>query len=142
MIATFGAEPDLVKIMQYPDAAIACDCGATRNAAHPRFFGTYPRVLGHYVRQTGALPMAEAVRKMTALPAAIIGMTDRGVISVGMAADITVFDSATVVDRATYEKPTEPSEGVRHVLVNGRVALRDGAPTGATGGRALRRARP
>ena len=141
MIATFGAEPDLVKIIQYPDAAIACDCGASRNAAHPRYFGTFPRVLGHYVRESRALSEAEAVRKMTALPATIIGMVDRGFIAVGMAADLAVFDSATVIDRATYERPTAEPEGVRHVLVNGRVALRDGEPTGATGGRALRRTR-
>ena len=141
MIATFGAEPDLVKIMQYPDAAIACDCGASRNSAHPRGFGTFPRVLGRYVRESRALPLADAVRKMTGLPATIVGMVDRGFIAVGMAADLTVFDTAAVIDRATYEKPTEPSEGIRVVLVNGRVALSDGEPTGTVGGRTLRRTR-
>jgi N-acyl-D-aspartate/D-glutamate deacylase len=141
MIATFGAEADLVKIMQYPDAAIACDCGAARNAAHPRFFGTYPRVLGRYVRESHALPLAAAVRQMTGLPATIIGMVDRGFIAVGMAADVAVFDAATVIDHATYERPTAAPEGVRHVLVNGRVALRDGEPMGTTAGRALRRTR-
>ena len=141
MIATFGAEPDLVKLLQYPDAAIACDCGASRNSAHPRGFGTFPRVLGHYVRESNALTLADAVRKMTALPATIVGMVDRGFIAVGMAADITVFDAAAVIDHATYEKPTELSEGIRVVLVNGRVALRDGKPTGIAGGRTLRRTR-
>jgi hypothetical protein len=141
MIATFGVEPDLVKIIQYPDAAIACDCGATRNATHPRYFGSFPRVLGHYVRESRALSLPEAVRKMTALPASIIGMVDRGFIAVGMAADLTVFDGATVVDRATFERPMEPAEGIRFVLVNGRVALRNGEPTGITGGRTLRRTR-
>jgi len=141
MIATFGIEPDLVKIMQYPDAAIACDCGAAARAAHPRFFGTYPRVLGRYVRETRAMPLADAVRKMTGLPATIIGMVDRGFIAVGMAADLAIFDSATVIDRATFEQPMAASEGIRFVLVNGRVALKDGEPTGITGGRALRRTR-
>jgi N-acyl-D-aspartate/D-glutamate deacylase len=141
VIATFGAEPDLVKIMQYPDAAIACDCGAARNAVHPRDFGTFPRVLGHYVREARALSLAEAVRKMTGLPASIVGMVDRGFIGVGMAADLTVFDAATVIDRATYEKPTEWSKGVRFVVVNGRIALQDGEPTGVRAGRALRRTR-
>ena len=141
MIATFGAEPDLVKLMQYPDAAIACDCGAARNASHPRFFGTFPRVLGHYVRDTRALSLADAVRRMTALPATIIGMVDRGFIAVGMAADTTMFDPATVIDRATYERPTEWSEGVRVVLVNGQVALRDAKATGVAAGQALRRTR-
>jgi N-acyl-D-amino-acid deacylase len=141
MIATFGVEPDLVKIMQYPDAAIACDCGASPRATHPRYFGTFPRVLGHYARESRALALADAVRKMTGLPATIVGMVDRGFIAVGMAADLTVFDSSMVIDRATYEQPTASPEGIRHVLVNGRIALRDGAPTGLAGGRALRRTR-
>jgi N-acyl-D-aspartate/D-glutamate deacylase len=141
MIATFGAEPDLVKLIQYPDAAIACDCGASINATHPRYFGTFPRVLGHYVRDSRALSLAEAVRKMTALPATIIGMVDRGFVAVGMAADLAVFDSAAVIDRATFERPMELPQGIRFVLVNGRVALRDGEPAAATGGRALRRTR-
>ena len=141
MIATFGAEPDLVKLIQYPDAAIACDCGAAGNASHPRFFGTFPRVLGHYVRESRSIPLADAVRKMTALPATIIGMVDRGFLAVGMAADITVFDAATVIDHATYERPMELSDGIRFVVVNGRVALRDGEPTGVAAGRSLRRTR-
>jgi hypothetical protein len=142
MIATFGVEPDLVKIMQYPDAAIACDCGAARNAAHPRFFGTFPRVLGRYVRDSRAMSLPDAVRKMTGLPATIIGMVDRGFIAVGMAADLAVFDAAIVIDHATYEQPTEPSVGIRFVLVNGRVALRDGEPTNIAAGDALRRTAP
>jgi N-acyl-D-amino-acid deacylase len=141
VIATFGAEPDLVKILQYPDAAIACDCLAARSSVHPRDFGTFPRVLGHYVRESRALSLAEAVRKMTGLPASIVGMVDRGFIAVGMAADLTVFDAATVIDRATYKKPMEPSEGIRFVVVNGRIALRDGEPTGVKAGRGLRRTR-
>jgi hypothetical protein len=76
---------------------------------------------------------------MTGLPASTIGLVDRGFLAVGMAADVTIFDPATVTDRATYEDPTRLSEGVRHVLVNGRVALRDGRVTGEQGGRALRR---
>ena len=141
MIATFGIEPDLVKIMQYPDAAIACDCGAARTASHPRGSGTFPRVLGRYVRESRALPLAEAVRKMTGLPATMIGMVDRGFLAVGMAADIAVLDSASVIDRATYERPVERPEGIRFVTVNGRVALRDGEATGTTAGRGLRRTR-
>jgi len=141
VIATFGAEPDLVKILQYPDAAIACDCGAARRSSHPRDFGTFPRVLGHYVREARALSLAEAMRKMTGLPATIVGMVDRGFVAVGMAADLTVFDAATVIDRATYERPMEWSEEIRYVAVNGRIEMRDGEPTGVRAGRALRRTR-
>ena len=141
VIATFGAESDLVKILQYPDAAIACDCHPARSTVHPRDFGTFPRVLGHYARESRALSLAEAVRKMTGLPASIVGMVDRGFIAVGMTADLTVFDPATVIDRATYERPMEWSEGIRFVAVNGGLALRDGKPTGVRAGRSLRRTR-
>jgi N-acyl-D-amino-acid deacylase len=142
-ILRFGAERDLVKILQHPTTSIACDCGAsaTGRGTHPRNQGTYPRVLGRYVRESGALTWAEAIRKMTMLPAATIGMVDRGAIAPGMAADITVFDPKTVIDRATYEEPALPSEGIRHVLVNGGLALRDGAPVGDRHGRALFRKR-
>lgn len=139
-ILSFGREDDLVKVLQYPSAAIACDCGAwTEKRAHPRGFGTFPRILGHYVRETHVLTWEEGVRKMSALPASITGMVDRGFITPGMAADIVVFDTATVIDHATYDHPDLKSEGIRVVLVNGVVALRDGAVTGARGGAALRR---
>jgi hypothetical protein len=140
IIARFGIEADLVKILQHPTASVACDCGAVvRDAAHPRYYGTFPRVLGRYVREQQALTWEDAVRKMTGLPAATIGMVDRGLLAAGMAADVVVFDPATVVDHATFEAPMLPSDGIRTVLVNGRLALRDGAPTGERAGQALRR---
>jgi N-acyl-D-amino-acid deacylase len=139
-ILRFGVESDLVAILKHSGTSIACDCGATSGpATHPRYYGSFPRVLGRYVRETKALTWEDAIRKMTALPAATIGMLDRGLVAVGMAADITVFDPATVIDRATFEQPTLPSEGIRHVLVNGRLALRDGEVTGERAGRALKR---
>jgi len=139
-ILRFGAEADLVQILQHPTTAIACDCGAsTDTRQHPRAFGSFPRVLGRYVRETKALTWEDAVRKMTALPASTIGMVDRGFVATGMAADLTVFDPATVIDRATYEEPARLSEGIRLVLVNGVIALRDGKVTGARGGRVLMR---
>ena len=139
-ILSFGDENDLRKILQFPDAAIACDCGAwTETRAHPRGYGTFPRILGHYVRETHVLTWEQAVRKMSALPAALTGMVDRGLIAPGKAADIAVFDTATVIDHATYEAPNLKSEGIRVVLVNGVVALRDGLVTGARGGVAMRR---
>jgi len=139
-ILRFGSEADLVKVLQYPATAIACDCGASAaTRTHPRYFGTFPRVLGHYVRETHTLTWEDAVRKMSALPASTIGMVDRGVLAVGMAADVAVFDPRTVIDHATYEDPARPSDGIRDVIVNGQVAVRDGKPTGRRGGRALTR---
>ena len=140
IIARFGIEADLVKILQHPTSSVACDCGAiVRDAAHPRYYGTFPRVLGRYVREQHALTWEDAVRKMTGLPAATVGMVDRGLLAAGMAADVVVFDPATVIDHATFEEPMLPSDGIRDVLVNGRFALRDGTPTGEHAGQALRR---
>jgi N-acyl-D-aspartate/D-glutamate deacylase len=155
VILRFGSEPDLVRILQHPTTSIACDCGAVlpegaarpaqgsagpAGASHPRYYGSYPRVLGRYVRERKALTWQDAIRKMTLLPAATIGLIDRGAIASGMMADLVVFDPVSVIDRATFEEPTIPSEGIRHVIVNGVVALRDGRPTGDRGGRVLRRA--
>lgn len=139
-ILRFGSEADLVKILQHPTTSMACDCGAsTATRVHPRFYGSYPRVLGRYVREQQILSWEEAIRKSSALPAATIGMIDRGLIAVGLAADLVVLNPATVIDRATYEEPALPSEGIRHVLVNGALLLTDGAATGRHGGRALLR---
>jgi len=141
-ILKFGSEEDLVAILKYPATAIACDCGATKDTRqHPRAWGTFPRVLGHYVRETRTLTWEDAIRKMTALPASTIGMVDRGFLAPGMAADVTIFDPQTVIDHSTYEDASRLSEGIRFVLVNGRMALRDGTPTGERVGRPLLRTR-
>lgn len=138
-ILKFGSEADLIELLRYPGSAVSCDCGAAEAhpGLHPRYFGTFPRVLGHYVRETKVLTLEDAVRKMTGLPASIIGLADRGFLAVGMIADIAVFDPATIIDHATYEQPTLASDGMRHVLVNGRFALRDGKATGEKSGRVL-----
>ena len=134
-ILHFGIEDDLVKILKDPITSMACDCGAsTATRVHPRFYGSFPRVLGRYVREQKIMTFEQAIRKSSWLPAATIGMTDRGLLAIGMAADITVFDPETVIDRATYESPALPSEGVRFVLVNGAVALADGVATGERSG--------
>jgi N-acyl-D-amino-acid deacylase len=139
-IMRFGSEADLVKILQYPATSMACDCGATLNTRqHPRAWGSFPRVLGRYVREQHVLTWEDAIRKMTALPANTIGMIDRGYLAPGMTADVTIFDPATIVDRATYEDPAQLSEGVRYVLVNGVPALRDGRVTGERGGQIVTR---
>ncbi|WBX83533.1 N-acyl-D-amino-acid deacylase family protein [Sphingosinicella microcystinivorans] len=137
---TFGDEADVITFLKYPDTAVACDCGASiKNRGHPRYFGSFPKILGHYVRDTGTITMEDAVRKMSALPAAIIGMVDRGHIAPGMRADVTLFDPVAVRDHATFDAPTLPSDGIRHVIVNGVPALADGAATGAKAGAVLLR---
>jgi N-acyl-D-amino-acid deacylase len=140
IIARFGIEADLVKILQHETSSIACDCGSVaRDATHPRYYGSFPRVLGRYVREQQALTWEDAVRKMSGLPAATVGMIDRGLIAAGMGADVTVFDPATVIDHATFTEPMLPSDGIRFVFVNGRIAVRNGQPTGERAGQALRR---
>jgi N-acyl-D-aspartate/D-glutamate deacylase len=137
-IIHFGIEEDLVEILKDPVTSMACDCGAsTATRVHPRFYGSYPRVLGRYVREQKIMTWEQAIRKSTWLPASTIGMIDRGLLAPGMAADITVFDPNTVIDRATYESPALPSEGIRFVLVNGGVALENGVPARARGGKPL-----
>ena len=140
-ILRFGIEADLIKILQDPVTSMACDCGAsTATRTHPRYYGSFPRVLGRYVREQKIMSWEQAIRKMSGLPAATIGMIDRGLIAVGMVADLTVFDPTTVIDRATYEDPALPSEGIRHVIVNGKLALQDGVATGARAGYVMTRA--
>jgi N-acyl-D-aspartate/D-glutamate deacylase len=139
-ILHFGIEEDLVRILSDPATSMACDCGAsTATRVHPRFYGSFPRVLGRYVREQKIMTWEQAIRKSTSLPAATIGMIDRGLVSPGMAADLTVFDPNTVIDHATYDHPAERSQGIRFVLVNGTVALEDGVPTQAHSGKPLYR---
>jgi dihydroorotase/N-acyl-D-amino-acid deacylase len=118
--------------------AEAHDPAVARGLAHPRAYGTYPRILGKYVRQDSVLTLEDAIRRMTSAVAIRLGITDRGLVKAGMYADLVVFDPATIIDRATYERPHQLSVGVRHVLVNGVEVWRDGAPTNALPGRALR----
>ena len=112
-----------------------------RELPHPRFYGTFARVLGHYTRDLGMLTLPQAVHKMTGAPAAALGLTDRGVLRAGAAADITVFDPAVIADRATFDEPRQYPIGVPYVAVNGVLVIDDGTHTGALPGRVLRRTR-
>jgi N-acyl-D-amino-acid deacylase len=124
------------------DAASIAPAGRSlESPTHPRAYGAFARVLGHYTRELGVLALPDAVRRMTSLPASTFGLDDRGVLEPGYAADLVVLDPDTVADRATFADPHQLSVGVRDVVVNGVVALRDGRPTGARPGRALRRGR-
>ncbi|MFO0966474.1 MAG: D-aminoacylase [Gemmataceae bacterium] len=120
-------------------SALAIEGPLKRGHPHPRSFGTFPRVLGVYVRKAGLLRLEDAIRKMTSLNAAKIGALDRGLIRPGFWADLCLFDPERVADRATYENPFQYSEGVEYVVVNGVLALDQGKHTGATPGKALRR---
>ena len=119
-------------------SALATEGPLRRGNPHPRSFGTFPRVLGVYVRERGLLRLEDAVRKMTSLNAAKIGIRDRGLLQAGLFADITVFDESRIIDRSTYAEPFQYSEGVEYVIVNGQVVVDKGRHTGARPGRALR----
>jgi dihydroorotase/N-acyl-D-amino-acid deacylase len=136
-------EGDVARIMQHPQTMIASDGRLSRPGdghPHPRAYGTFPRVLGRYVREQRLLPLPLAVHKMTGLPAARLGLRDRGVLRAGAMADVVVFDGATVRDQATFEAPHQYPVGIPTVIVNGVVAVDGGVPTGARAGRVLRRA--
>ena len=136
-------EDDVELAMQQPWVGIGSDGEAVSPAMgfegrpHPRYYGTFPRVLGVYARDKHVLTLPDAVRKMTSLPAAITGLQDRGLLRPGMAADITVFDPATVGDRATFADPLQYPAGIPYVVVNGIVVIDHGNHTGARPGHVL-----
>ncbi|MDP9363976.1 MAG: D-aminoacylase [Chloroflexota bacterium] len=139
-------EENLRLQMRQPWISFATDAGGVDPVAlvgkgllHPRAFGTYPRVLGHYVRDEAVLSIEDAVRKMTSAVTSRLGLRDRGLLRPGQFADVVLFDPAAVADRATFEDPHQLSTGVRDVWVNGARVLRNGEHTGATPGRWLRR---
>ena len=134
-------EGDVRRIMQHPQTMIASDGRLTvpgEGAAHPRAYGTFPRVLGRYVREVGLLTLEEGVHKMTGMPAARLGLTGRGVIAEGASADLVVFDAATVADRATFADPHQYPAGIGDVLVNGVPVVSGGTMTAARPGKVLR----
>ncbi|HBL46995.1 MAG TPA: N-acyl-D-amino acid deacylase, partial [Planctomycetaceae bacterium] len=106
---------------------------------HPRNYGAFPRKIGHYAIREQVIPLEQAIRSATGLPADILGLTDRGYLKPGQAADIVVFDPQTIIDTATFENPHQYADGMRYVFVNGVAAVYEGTPTGALAGRALRK---
>lgn len=139
------SEEDVEHVLRQPWVSVGSDAGARSldtavvGRPHPRAYGTFPRILCRYVRERRVLTLEEAIRRFTSLPAARVGLTDRGLVRPGMYADLTLFNAAEVCDRATFEAPVQASVGIRHVVVNGVPVLRDGVPTGARPGRGLRR---
>ncbi len=145
-VAVFGmSEPDVALALEQPWVSINCDSeGAapegilSRSHPHPRAYGTFPRILRKYVREEKRLTLEDAIRKFSSLPAQRMRLGDRGVLKVGMWADVVVFDPATVRDRATFAQPHQLAEGMRWVLVNGVPVIADGKATGALPGKVLR----
>jgi N-acyl-D-amino-acid deacylase len=139
------SEDNLQRFLAHPLGMVCSDGGAfalegpaRRGHPHPRGLGTFPRVLGRYVRETKTLTLEEAIHKMSGFAASRIGLADRGRLAMGMAADVVVFDPASVIDRATFAEPFQYPAGIDAVIVNGVVALRDGQRSASRRGRALR----
>jgi N-acyl-D-amino-acid deacylase len=146
MVIFYGDEDDVKRIMQSPLHMVGTDAGCCtvegpfcKGKPHPRHYGTYPKILGTYVREEKTLRLEEAIRKMTSFPAQRFGLLDRGLLRPGMWADVTVFDPATVAERSTYKDPHQFPSGIEYVVVNGKVAIDGGKYTGALAGRTLRK---
>jgi N-acyl-D-amino-acid deacylase len=138
------SEDNVKKKMQLPWVSFCTDEDAykttglmSKRSPHPRAYGTFPRVLGKYVRDENVLKWEEAIRKMSALPAERLGLMDRGQLKKNMAADIVIFDPRTVIDKATYTNPHQFPVGINYVIVNGKIVVKEGAHTGAKPGKAL-----
>lgn len=138
MIAHGLIEPDVQQILTSEYVAVGTD-GLFGGRPHPRVYGTFPRILGRYVRAENLLSLEEAVRMMTSLPARAMGLDHKGVIRPGMDADLVVFDPAIVADCATFDSPTKSPDGIRHVFVDGECVVRNGETTDATPGGAIRK---
>ncbi|MYA76550.1 MAG: D-aminoacylase [Gemmatimonadetes bacterium] len=143
----FGmSEEEITSVLTHPLVMVASDGGAaavtgplSETTPHPRYYGTFPRVLGKYCREEGLFDLPTAVHKMTGQPAQRLGLTDRGRIDVGLVADLVVFDPDTVIDRADFMNPHQYAQGIESVLVNGAVVIESGEHTGALPGKVLRK---
>ena len=134
-------EDDVQRILAFDETMVGSDGIPVGDRPHPRLWGTFPRVLGHYSRDLGLFPLETAVWKMTGLTARNFGLQGRGTVAVGQCADIVVFDASKVRDTAQYDHPTQAAEGIHAVLVNGTLTWKDGQHTGARGGQVLTRSR-
>ena len=140
IIAHVMRERDVRTVMRHPQTMIGSDGFHVREGKpHPRLYGTYPRILEHYVREEHVLGLEDAVRRMTSLPAKKLGLARRGTLARGHAADVVVFDPGGVHDHATFRDPRRSPDGIPHVFVNGAWTVKDGKHTGARGGRVLGR---
>ncbi len=145
MVIFLMDEEDVKTVISSPLSSIVSDAWATSPAAggkpHPRAYGTFPRVLGKYVREEKLLSLEEAIRKMTSLPAGKVRLQDRGLIRKGFWADLVIFDPNKIIDKATYQNPHQYPEGIKYVIVNGKIVVKEGKLTGERPGKVLRRPR-
>ena len=141
MVIFMMDDGDIERILKAPDTMIGSDGvpGFGSAKVHPRMTGTFPRILGHYVREKGVITLQEAIRKMTSLPAQTFGLFKKGLLRQGMNADLVIFDPDVIIDKSTFDDPSQPPEGIRWVIVNGEIAVEEGKITGATSGKVLRR---
>jgi N-acyl-D-amino-acid deacylase len=145
MVGFAMSEENTTRFLAHPLGMVCSDGSAlsvegplSEGTPHPRNFGTFPRVLGHYVREVNAMPLETAIHKMTAMPARRLRFEGRGTLTPGAFADLVAFDPETIADRATFTKPHQYPAGIPHVMVNGRFVLKDGEATGARPGRVVR----
>jgi N-acyl-D-amino-acid deacylase len=145
MVGFAMSEANIARFLAHPLGMVCSDGGAfalegpaRRGHPHPRGLGSFPRVLGHFVRETGALTLEQAIWKMSGFPASRVGLAERGRLRVGAVADVVAFDPTTVADRATFTEPFQYPVGIPHVLVNGVFTVRDGEQTEGRAGRAIR----
>jgi N-acyl-D-aspartate/D-glutamate deacylase len=141
MIIFMMDEEDVIRIMKDPLTMIGTDGvpGFGTGKVHPRMVGTFPRILGRYVRQQGIIRQEEAIRKMTSLPAQTFGLYKKGILRERLDADVVIFDPHTIIDTSTFDDPDQPPAGLGWVIVNGELAVENGEVVGATSGRVLRR---
>jgi N-acyl-D-amino-acid deacylase len=130
------SEEDVRTIMETPFQMVCTD-GIVLGKPHPRAYGSFPRILGRYVKD-GVLRLEDAIRKMTSLPAQTLGIRGRGLLMPGMHADITIFDPDKVIDKGTYQDPIQFPEGIEYVIVNGTITVENGVHTGKRAGKVLR----
>jgi len=131
-------ENDVKTVLKHQVQMVGTDSIIT-GKYHPRAIASYPRILRHYVRENAVLTLPEAIRKMTSLPAQKIGLRDRGLLLSGFAADITIFDATEINDTATYNNPLQFPQGIRFVIVNGKLVVEEGKHTKTLPGKILRR---
>jgi N-acyl-D-amino-acid deacylase len=134
-------ESDVERVIAYPRAMICTDSSVARNATiyHPRLRAAFPRAIGEYCRKRGVVSLPEMIRKITSLPASVYGFDGKGLIREGYDADICIFDSEKLIDRATFTEPTHKAEGLNYVIIAGKVACEDAVYIGAASGKAIRR---